>query len=123
MLSPLPIDEWIPEIVSRVRERRAAVIIAAPGTGKTTRVPPVLAADGATILLEPRRIAARNIAARIASERGWTLGQEVGWQVRFERKFTGDTRLLVVTEGILTVRLQQDPLLSGFRTIVLDEFH
>ncbi len=123
MLSPLPIDEWIPEIVSRVRERRAAVITAAPGTGKTTRVPPVLAADGATILLEPRRIAARNIAARIASERGWTLGQEVGWQVRFERKFTGDTRLLVVTEGILTARLQRDPLLSGFRTIVLDEFH
>ena len=123
MPSPLPIDEWIPEIVSRVRERRAAVITAAPGTGKTTRVPPVLAADGAAILLQPRRIAARNIAARIALERGWTLGQEVGWQVRFERKFTSDTKLLVVTEGILTARLQQDPLLSGFRTIVLDEFH
>jgi ATP-dependent helicase HrpB len=121
--APLPIDPWIPEILSRVRERRAAVITAAPGTGKTTRVPPALAADGAVIVLQPRRVAARNIAARIASEQGWTLGREVGWHVRFERRFTADTRLLVVTEGILIARLQRDPLLSDFRTIVLDEFH
>ena len=123
MPPPLPIDAWIPDIRARVRERRAAVITAAPGTGKTTRVPPVLAADGAVILLQPRRVAARSIAARIASEQNWTLGREVGWHVRFERKFTGDTKLLVATEGILTVRLQHDPLLSDFRTIVLDEFH
>jgi len=120
---PLPITPWIPEILARVRESRAAVITAAPGTGKTTRVPPALAADGPVILLQPRRVAARSIAARIAAEQGWTLGREVGWHVRFEKKFVAETRLLVATEGILTARLQQDPLLSGFRTIVLDEFH
>ena len=120
---PLPIDPWIPEILARVRERRAAVITAAPGTGKTTRVPPALVEDGPVIVLQPRRVAARSIAARIAAEQGWTLGREVGWHVRFERKFLRDTRMLVATEGILTARLQQDPLLSGFRTIVLDEFH
>jgi ATP-dependent helicase HrpB len=123
VLQPLPITPWIPEILARIRERRAAVITAAPGAGKTTQVPPALAADGPVIVLEPRRVAARSIAARIASEQGWTLGREVGWHVRFERKFMPDTRLLVATEGILTARLQRDPLLSGFRTVVLDEFH
>ena len=63
------------------------------------------------------------MAARIADERGWTLGGEVGWQVRFERRFSAATRLLVVTEGVLTARLQADPLLSDFNTIILDEFH
>jgi ATP-dependent helicase HrpB len=120
---PLPITPWIPEILARVRDSRAAVVTAAPGTGKTTQVPPALAADGPVILLQPRRVAARSIAARIAAEQGWTLGREVGWHVRLERRFVRDTRLLVATEGILTARLQQDPLLSGFRTIVLDEFH
>jgi ATP-dependent helicase HrpB len=74
-------------------------------------------------LLQPRRVAARSIARRIADEQGWRLGGEVGWQVRFERRFGKDTRLLVATEGVLTRRLQSDPLLAGFRTIVLDEFH
>ncbi len=120
---PLPISPWIPEILARVRERRAVVVTAAPGTGKTTQVPPALAADGPVILLQPRRVAARSIAARIAAEQGWTLGREVGWHVRFERRFARDSRLIVATEGILTARLQQDPLLSAFRTIVLDEFH
>ena len=99
------------------------MVTAAPGAGKTTRVPPALVGDGPVILLQPRRVAARTIAARIAAERGWTLGREVGWQVRFERRFTSETRLLVVTEGVLTARLQRDPLASEFRTIVLDEFH
>jgi len=98
-------------------------VTAAPGAGKTTRVPPALVGDGRVMLLQPRRVAARAIAARIAFERGWTLGREVGWQVRFDRRFTADTQLLVVTEGILTARLQTDPLLSDFTTIVLDEFH
>lgn len=102
---------------------RAAVVVAPPGSGKTTRVPPALAGDGPVFLLEPRRVAARSIARRIAEERGWTLGREVGFQVRFERRFTAQTRLLVATEGILARRLQADPLLSGFRTVVLDEFH
>ena len=99
------------------------MIVAAPGAGKTTRVPPALVADGPVMLLQPRRMAARAIAARIAAERGWTVGRDVGWQVRFERQSSAATRLLVVTEGILTARLQNDPLLSDFRTIVLDEFH
>jgi ATP-dependent helicase HrpB len=122
-LSPLPVDPFLPRIVDEVRRARAVVVTAAPGAGKTTRVPPALVADGAVVLLQPRRMAARSIAARIAGERGWTLGREVGWQVRFERRSSPDTRLLVVTEGILTARLQSDPLLSGFATVVLDEFH
>ena len=106
-----------------MRRSRAAIVTAAPGAGKTTRVPPALMADGPVILLQPRRVAARAIASRIAFERGWTLGREVGWQVRFDRRFSSETRLLVVTEGILTARLQADPLLSDFRTVILDEFH
>jgi ATP-dependent helicase HrpB len=102
---------------------RAAVLVAPPGSGKTTRVPPALVGDGPVFLLQPRRVAARSIARRIAEEQGWALGHEVGFQVRFERRFGNDTRLLVATEGILTRRLQSDPLSSGFRTIVLDEFH
>jgi len=119
----LPIDAHIDTIVDAVRRSRAAVVTAPPGAGKTTRVPPALAAEGRLILLQPRRMAARAIAARIADERGWTLGREVGWQVRLDRRFAADTRLLVVTEGILTARLQTDPLLSDFHTIVIDEFH
>src|SRR5258707_6215150 len=119
----LPIDSFIQQIADNVRRARAAVVTAAPGAGKTTRVPPALVADGGVILLQPRRVAARAMAARIADERGWTLGREVGWQIRFERRFTAETRLVVVTEGILTARLQSDPLLSDFTTIILDEFH
>jgi ATP-dependent RNA helicase HrpB len=122
-LIPLPIDPLLGDIVDRVRESRAVVITAAPGAGKTTRVPPALLADGPVILLQPRRAAARAIAARIADEHGWTLGRTIGWQVRFDRKFGSETRLLVVTEGVLTARLQTDPLISGFTTIILDEFH
>ncbi len=99
------------------------MITAAPGAGKTTRVPPALAADGPVLVLQPRRIAARSLARRIADEQGWTIGGEVGWHVRFERQFTARTRVLLATEGILTARLQRDPLLTGFRTVILDEFH
>jgi ATP-dependent helicase HrpB len=119
----LPIDASIDQIVRHVRTSRAAVVTAAPGAGKTTRVPPALVDDGPLILLQPRRVAARAIAARIAEERAWTIGTEIGWQMRFERRFGPNTRLLVATEGILTARLQHDPLLSQFRTVVLDEFH
>lgn len=119
----LPIDAYLAEIVARVRARRAVVVTAAPGAGKTTRVPPALIDDGPVLLLQPRRVAARAIAQRIAAERQWTIGREVGWHVRFDRRDSPDTRLLVATEGILTARLQQDPLLSAFRTVVLDEFH
>ena len=122
-LIPLPIDGFIPDIRARARDSRAVVVTAAPGAGKTTRVPPALAADGPVIVLQPRRVAARSLAARVAVEQGWTLGAEVGWHVRFERQFGPDTVVLFATEGILTARLMKDPLLGGFRTIVLDEFH
>src|SRR4051812_20446165 len=121
--TPLPIDEHVEAIVAHVRAHRSAVIVAPPGSGKTTRIPPALASIGRTILLQPRRVAARALARRIASERGWTIGNEIGWQIRFERRFSERTRLLVATEGILTARLQSDPLLSDFDIIVLDEFH
>ncbi|HEX7140145.1 MAG TPA: ATP-dependent helicase C-terminal domain-containing protein [Vicinamibacterales bacterium] len=120
---PLPVDAFIDRIVDDLRRARAIVVTAAPGAGKTTRLPPALTQDGPVILLQPRRVAARSIASRIALERGWTLGREVGWQVRFDHKFSRDTQLLVVTEGILTARMQSDPFLTDFRTIVLDEFH
>jgi len=121
--APLPIDGHLEAVRRALRTAPAAVLVAPPGSGKTTRVPPSLVPEGAVFLLQPRRVAARSIARRIAAEQGWTLGQEVGWQVRFERRFGPGTRLLVATEGVLTRRLQSDPLLSGFRTIVLDEFH
>lgn len=123
MRPPLPIDAHVETVREALRTARAAVLIAPPGSGKTTRVPPALTAEGPVFLLQPRRVAARSIARRIADEQGWTLGGEVGWQVRFERRFGRDTRLLVATEGVLTRRLQSDPLLTSFRTIVLDEFH
>jgi ATP-dependent helicase HrpB len=122
-VTDLPIDPYLPEIIAAVRARRALVLSAAPGAGKTTRVPPALSADGPVIVLQPRRVAARAMARRIADDQGWTLGRDVGWHVRFERRFTAGTRVLLATEGILTARLQQDPLLSEFRTIVVDEFH
>jgi len=69
----LPIDPYLPQIVAAVRSRRAVILSAAPGAGKTTRVPPALAADGAVLVLQPRRVAARSMARRIAAEQGWTL--------------------------------------------------
>lgn len=124
MQSPLPVDEHIDGLVALVRRERTAVVVAPPGSGKTTRIPPALAtALGRTILLQPRRVAARALTRRIAFERGWAVGEEVGWQIRFERRFTERTRLVVATEGILTARLQADPLLSDFDVVILDEFH
>jgi len=123
VLEPLPIDGHLSRIVAVVRERRFAVVCAPPGSGKTTRIPPALLELGPVILLQPRRVAARSLARRIAEERGFSLGEEIGWQVRFERRFSTRTRLLVCTEGILTARLQSDPLLSGFAVVVVDEFH
>ncbi len=120
---PLPVDAHLGALREALQSRRAAVLVAAPGAGKTTRVPPALAADGPVLVLQPRRAAARALARRVADEQGWTLGREVGWHVRFEPRFTRDTQVLVATEGILTARLQQDPLLEGVSTVVLDEFH
>ena len=123
-LPPLPVDAHIASVREHLRVHRAAVLVAAPGAGKTTRVPPALALDGGTVLvLQPRRAAARALARRVADEQGWTLGREVGWHVRFEPRFGRETRVLFATEGILTARLQQDPFLSDIATVVLDEFH
>jgi ATP-dependent helicase HrpB len=109
---------------------RSLVLLAPPGSGKTTRVPPgllesgLLPPDGPNVLvLEPRRIAARAAAARIAQERGWLLGEQVGYQVRFEKRFGPATRLRFLTEGILTRQLLGDPFLETVGAVILDEFH
>jgi ATP-dependent helicase HrpB len=122
-LLPLPIDDHLAAVRDALARRRAVVLAAPPGAGKTTRIPPALTDAGPVILLQPRRVAARAVARRIAHEQGWSIGAEVGWHIRFEKRFGRHTRVLVVTEGILTSRLQQDPLLSEFATVVLDEFH
>src|SRR5271166_3126735 len=118
-MDPLPIDSSLPEIVERLAGR-SLVLVAPPGSGKTTRVPPAILDSGllsaenpAVIVLQPRRVAARSSAARIADERGWTLGEEVGYQIRFERRLCGRTRLRFLTEGILTRQLMADPFLEG----------
>jgi ATP-dependent helicase HrpB len=120
---PLPVDEHLERVRSTLDHHRALVLTAAPGAGKTTRVPPALVDRGRVLLLQPRRIAARAMARRIADEQGWAIGREIGWHIRFERQFSRDTNLLVVTEGILTACLQDDPLLSTVATVILDEFH
>ncbi|MEZ5420550.1 MAG: helicase-related protein [Vicinamibacterales bacterium] len=119
----LPVDPVLPAVADALAGHRAAVLVAAPGAGKTTRVPPALLGAGRVLVLQPRRVAVRAVAARIADERGWTIGREIGWHIRFERRFSPATPLVVVTEGILTARLQQDPLLSDVATVVIDEFH
>jgi len=125
-MTPLPIDPGLPAILDALAARGALVLVAEPGSGKTTRVPPAIVrsgAEGRTLVLQPRRVAARSTAARIADEQGWTLGREVGYHVRFDRRASAASRLVVMTEGILTRRLLDDPFLEGVGTVVLDEFH
>jgi len=127
-LPPLPIDAVLPDVVSAVSRARAAVLIAPPGAGKTTRVPGALldaglAGDGDIVVLQPRRLAARLAAARVAHERGEALGEGVGYEVRFDRKVSARTRIRFVTEGVLTRRLLADPRLRGTGVVVIDEFH
>ncbi len=128
-MQQLPIDEAIPQILAAAGTG-AVVVRAAPGSGKTTRIPPALAASGLlasgqpnVLVLEPRRIAARAAAARIAQERGWKLGREVGYQVRFDKRISEHTRIRFLTEGILTRQLAADPFLETTGAIVIDEFH
>jgi len=121
---PLPIDEALPALLAALRDGSNAVVIAPTGAGKTTRVPPALLDSGiaggkAIVMLEPRRIAAR----RMAEEGGWRLGEEVGYQVRFDFRAGPTTRILVVTEGILVQRLQADPFLEDVGVVIFDEFH
>lgn len=124
----LPIDASLGEIAAKLVDATALVLHAPPGAGKTTRVPPALAdatwtANRTVIVLEPRRMAARAAARRIAHERGVTLGREVGYQVRFDEKCSRDTRILVVTDGIFLRRLESDPFLENVAAVVFDEFH
>ena len=124
-MSGLPIDEVLPEVLASLAEHPALVLEAPTGAGKTTGVPPALldAGMGPVVVLEPRRLAARAAARWMASVRGGAVGEEVGYQVRFDRKASRATRLLVVTEGVLLRFLQDDPFLEGYGTVVLDEFH
>ncbi|MEM8934342.1 MAG: DEAD/DEAH box helicase, partial [Acidobacteriota bacterium] len=121
----MPIDTVLPDVLGALDERPNLVLRAATGAGKTTRVPPALAdrLDGQIVVLEPRRVAARAAARRIAEERRWRLGEEVGYHIRFDRKASARTRVLVVTEGMLVQRLQADPFLDGVAAIVFDELH
>ncbi len=125
---PLPIDAELPRIVEALRARGVAVLRAETGAGKTTRVAPALLAAGLAgerqlLLLEPRRLAARAAARRIAEESGTRLGEEVGYHVRLDRCAGPRTRLLVVTEGIVLRMLQDDPFLEAVGIVVFDEFH
>ena len=129
-LTPLPIDAHLPEIVDALRRSRSLVVVAPPGAGKTTRVPVAILRAGLlggehpnVVMLQPRRVAARASAARIAAENGWELGREVGYHVRFDRRIGRETRLRVLTEGILNRQLLDDPFLDGVGAVVLDEFH
>lgn len=125
MAADLPIDEHLPALRRAIDARGAAVVVAEPGAGKTTRVPPLLleATDGYVLVLEPRRMAARLAARRVASERGGRVGGEVGYRVRFDSKAGKDTRLVFLTEGIFIRRLVSDPELKGVGAVVFDEVH
>jgi ATP-dependent helicase HrpB len=128
MRSPLPIDPLLPRIADSLRGNPNLVLQADPGAGKTTRVPPALLeagllGDGECWILEPRRLAARLAATRVADELGEVLGQRAGYAVRFEQKVSKATRLRFVTEGLLLRRLHGDPQLKGIAAVVLDEFH
>ncbi len=123
--SALPVDAILPEILDSLRQHPNLVIVAAPGAGKTTRVPPALMGivSGEVVVLEPRRIAARLAARRVAWELGEPVGETVGYQIRFEEAVGPHTRMRFVTEGVLTRRLLSDPHLKGGAAVVLDEFH
>src|ERR1043166_1121865 len=115
--TPLPIDDALPELAAALRARNAAVLVGRPGAGKTTRVPLVLfdepwAADKKILVLEPRRLAARAAAARMASTLGEQVGDTVGLRVRFGSKISRRTRIEVVTEGVFTRLILDDPTLD-----------
>ncbi len=129
-MDPLPIDEILPEVLAALRRSRSVVLAAPPGAGKTTRVPPAIVRAGlleaghpTLILLQPRRVAARAAAARMAEENGWALGDQVGYHVRFDKRLGPATRIRVLTEGILTRQLVRDAFLPGIGAVILDEFH
>src|SRR5262245_10230044 len=124
----LPIDALLPALREALAARPAAVLQAAPGAGKTTRVPLALLEESwlgphRILMLEPRRLATRAAARRMAGTLGEAVGETVGFRVRLESKVSARTRIEVVTEGILTRRLQHDPSLEGIGLVIFDEFH
>jgi ATP-dependent helicase HrpB len=130
--SPLPIEAALPQLRTALRTGNAAVLVAPPGAGKTTRVPLVLAAEewaqgaakpGRILVLEPRRLAARAAAERMAQTLGERVGETVGLRVRFGSKVSRETRIEIVTEGIFTRLLIDDPMLEGVCAVLFDEFH
>lgn len=135
--APLPIDNVLPSLVAALRENSCIVLKAPAGAGKTTRVPtavwndliegsqrpPKQSAAREIVMLEPRRIAARTAARRMSFELGQRVGQTVGYRVRFEESVSRETHILVVTEGILLRRLQDDPFLESVSVVIFDEFH
>ncbi len=128
MPSGLPIDAILPELLSTLRTQSSAVVNAPPGAGKTTIVPLELmdepwAGDRVILMLEPRRIAARAAAHRMASLRGETVGRTIGIRTRLDTRVSGSTRIEVVTEGVLTRLVQEDPALERYAAVIFDEFH
>ncbi len=127
MTTRLPIDDAIPDLLAALKSRGRAVLQAPPGAGKTTRVPLAMLdaglCSGKIVMLEPRRLAARAAAERMAETLGQRAGETVGYRVRGETKTSKATRIEVVTEGILTRMLQSDPDLPGVGAVIFDEFH
>ena len=125
---PLPIDAALPALTAALSADNTAVLVAPPGAGKTTRVPLVLAAqawakDGRIMVLEPRRLAARAAAERMARTLGERVGDTVGLRIRHDSKTSPRTRIEIVTEGVLPRHILGDPMLHGIVAIVFDEFH
>lgn len=126
--SPLPIDAVLDKLLAALSDSVNAVLVAEPGAGKTTRVPLALLeaewrGDGKIIVLEPRRLAARAAARRMASELGEKVGERVGYRVRMDSKVSERTRIEVVTEGVFTRMILDDPELTGIAAVLFDEFH
>src|SRR6201999_4510462 len=124
----LPIDAALPGLIAALSANNAAVLVAPPGAGKTTRVPLVLldepwAKDKKILVLEPRRLAARAAAARMASTLREQVGETIGLRVRFGSKVSKRTRIEVVTEGVFTRLVLDDPSLDGIAAVLFDEFH
>lgn len=123
-----PIQALLPSILDSLAAHSRLVLEAPPGAGKTTQVPLALLQapwrrGGKILMLEPRRVAARSAAGFMAHQLGEALGETVGYRIRFESKISANTQIEVLTEGLLTRRLQDDPLLEGVAAIVFDEFH
>ncbi|EMK3672269.1 ATP-dependent helicase HrpB [Vibrio parahaemolyticus] len=126
-MSQLPIEAVMPQLLTAVKHQHQVILKAAPGAGKSTYFPLQLIQNqvvtGKVIMLEPRRLAARNIARYLADQLGEQVGQRVGYRVRGETKVSASTQLEIVTEGVMTRMIQNDPELDGVDLLIFDEFH